>query len=210
MLSQMTKLLVLRRLARWCAASPQPKTSMSRLSRAASMSPVIGVRLTQAIRVASCSRSSCAHASTDEGNLGERRSAPNVSDPDRARVGAVGECRRTDRAEPLRLHRPGILPRDLQQLVGLLAVTSLQSVAAEPRLRRRSRRPSPPVQPSRLGDQFAHRRVAARDSSSWNCGGVVPPRRRLARVGLSPCAMSTRSLRPVQARAGRPAAPGRS
>src|SRR6478736_1224347 len=65
--------------------SPQPNRLISRLSRAARMLPVTGVRLTQArSRVLALP-------------VAERR------DPARRAIGRVGQDFRTDRAEPLRI-----------------------------------------------------------------------------------------------------------
>ena len=82
MLSQMSKCASFGALATvW--RSPQPKTSMSRLSRAASMSPVTGVRLTQTDKLGVVVIVQCFGPRLDhEGDLGDRR------------VGAERPCRR--------------------------------------------------------------------------------------------------------------------
>ena len=77
MLSRMVKLLSFGASATlWC--SPQPNRSMSRLSRAASISPVTGVRLTQTN--SRMSSFSLAHASTTNG-ISADGSVPNDTVP---------------------------------------------------------------------------------------------------------------------------------
>ena len=61
--------------------SPQPKASMSRLSRAASISPVIGVRFTRTVRAVSRAVFR-PHASTTNGISAIGSAEPNRATPD--------------------------------------------------------------------------------------------------------------------------------
>ena len=65
------------------------------------MSPVTGVRLTQASEPRARARR-CGPRLDDEGNLGARPGAER-RDPARRAIGRVGQDFRTDRAEPLRI-----------------------------------------------------------------------------------------------------------
>ena len=98
MFSRMSKFLSFGASATVCA-SPHPNRSISRLSRAASMSPVTGVRLTQTM--SRMSALSAAQASTTKG-ISARGPVPNDTVAARRGIGPAGKQLRTDRAEPLR------------------------------------------------------------------------------------------------------------
>ncbi len=113
-------------------------------------------------------------------------------------IGPVGKQFRTDSAEPLRLDRACILPRDLQQRVGLCAADVGAGHAGQPGFGN-DLASAPAGAAIEVRDQFAHRHVAARRQQFVELRGVVPPRRRLAGVGL-PFAPSRSRRSPSRAR----------
>ena len=119
MLSRIVEAACPSALRRRCCASPQPNRSISRLSRAASMSPVTGVRLTQTSRLHVLVVLACPHLDQIR-DLGERLGAERHRSA-RCGIGAIGKQVGTDGTKPLRRDRFGVAPRDLQQVLGLLA-----------------------------------------------------------------------------------------
>ena len=122
--------------------SPQPKASMSRLSRA--MLDLAGDGRAVDAGDQACARSARSWPPTPRPRTGFRptaRSSRTRRSPTTWRTHESGEGIWTDSAEPIRLHRAGIVARGLQQLVGLLAGDVLADARGRVLQRRRSPRP---------------------------------------------------------------------
>ena len=107
------------------------------------------------------------------------------SSPGRGGIGVAIKHFRTCRTQPLRLYLTGVLPRGLQQPRGLLLIDILADHADKARLGD-DFAGAATAAAVEARDQLAHQRVAAGRQQLVKLRSVVPPGRRLARVGLSP------------------------
>ena len=185
---------------------------MSRLSRAASISPVIGVRFTQTVRPSASLVRALGPGLDDEGDLrpaARPRCRSSCERRRRAGIGVVGEGLRTDSSSRSGVTGLAFSPAASSSFSACVAGDVLAEHAAEPRLRDDLARLAAGAAVE-VRDQLAHRRRAAGVEQLMELRGVVPPRRGLAGVGRSGLRQVAGHLRPVQSVAVRTAAPGRS